>query len=218
MKEDVEKKGMEFFDGFKEKAMNVFGSMKEGIGNFGRTALDTFKGLGGSLGNIFSSVTSSLGSLFSGGGAGGGGGLMSSIMGMFGGGAAGGGGGFMSSIMGMFGGGATGGLVGMTGIRNMAAGGQVNALRDRVPAMLEPGEFVMRKPAAKSIGAGNLSRMNATGAAGMGNVQFNIVNEGEPKSAEQQGQPKFDADKIVIDVVMRDLQSNGPIRNALRSG
>ena len=48
--------------------------------------------------------------------------------------------------------------------------------------------------------------------------QFNIVNEGEPKSAEQQGQPKFDADKIVIDVVMRDLQSNGPIRNALRSG
>jgi len=218
MKEDVEKKGMEFFDGFKEKAMNVFGSMKEGIGNFGTTALDTFKGLGGSLGNIFSSVTSGLGSLFGGGGAGGGGGLMSSIMGMFGGGAAGGGGGFMSTIMGMFGGAATGGLVGMTGVRNMAAGGQVNALRDRVPAMLEPGEFVMRRPAAKSIGAGNLSRMNATGAAGMGNVQFNIVNEGEPKSAEQQGQPKFDADKIVIDVVMRDLQSNGPIRNALRSG
>jgi hypothetical protein len=52
----------------------------------------------------------------------------------------------------------------------------------------------------------------------MGNVQFNIVNEGEPKSSEQQGQPKFDADKIVNDVVMRDLQSNGPIRNALRSG
>ena len=113
---------------------------------------------------------------------------------------------------------ATGGLIGRYGVLNMAAGGQVNALRDRVPAMLEPGEFVMRRPAAKSIGAGNLSRMNATGAAGMGNVQFNIVNEGEPKSAEQQGQPKFDADKIVIDVVMRDLQSNGPIRNALRSG
>ena len=220
MKEDVEKKGMGFFDGFKEKAMNVFGSMKEGIGKFGTTALDTFKGLGGSLGNIFSSVTSGLGSLFGGGGAGGGGGLMSSIMGMFGGGggAAGGGGGFMSSIMGMFGGAATGGLVGMTGVRNMAAGGQVNALRDRVPAMLEPGEFVMRKPAVKSIGAGNLGQMNATGAGGMGNVQFNIVNEGSPKQAEQQGQPRLDADKIVVDVVMRDLASNGPIRQAMRNG
>ena len=127
----------------------------------------------------------------------------------------------ISSIFGMFSGApavATGGLIGRHGVLNMAAGGQVNALRDRVPAMLEPGEFVMRRPAAKSIGAGNLSRMNATGAAGMGNVQFNIVNEGSPKEAEQQGQPKFDADKIVVDVVMRDLQSNGPIRNALRSG
>ena len=66
--------------------MNVFGSMKEGIGNFGSSAMETFKGLGGSLGNIFSSVTSGLGSLFGGGGAGGGGGIMSSIMGMFGGG------------------------------------------------------------------------------------------------------------------------------------
>ena len=106
----------------------------------------------------------------------------------------------------------------MTGVRNMAAGGQVNALRDRVPAMLEPGEFVIRKPAAKSIGNRALGQMNATGAAGMGNVQFNIVNEGAPKSAEQQGPPKFDADKIVVEVVMRDLQSNGPIRNAMRNG
>ena len=220
MKEDVEKKGMGFFDGFKEKAMNVFGSMKEGIGNFGSTALDTFKGLGGSLGNIFSSVTSGLGSLFGGGGAGGGGGFMSSIMGMFGGGggAAGGGGGFMSSIMGMFGGGAPMATGGLVGVRHMAQGGQVNALRDRVPAMLEPGEFVMRKPAVKSIGAGNLGQMNATGAGGMGNVQFNIVNEGSPKQAEQQGQPRLDADKIVVDVVMRDLASNGPIRQAMRNG
>jgi len=84
--------------------------------------------------------------------------------------------------------------------------------------MLEPGEFVIRKPAAKSIGAGNLGQMNATGAAGMGNVQFNIVNEGKPKEAEQQGEPKLDADKIVIDVVLRDLAANGPIRQAMRNG
>jgi len=102
-------------------------------------------------------------------------------------------------------------------VRHMAEGGQVNSLRDRVPAMLEPGEFVIRKSAAKSIGQSRLGQMNATGAGGMGNVQFNIVNNGEPKSAEQQGAPKIDTDKIVIDVVMRDLKSNGPIRQAMRN-
>ena len=102
-------------------------------------------------------------------------------------------------------------------VRHMAEGGQVNSLRDRVPTMLEPGEFVIRKTAAKSIGHSRLGQMNATGAGGMGNVQFNIVNNGEPKSAEQQGPPKIDTDKIVIDVVMRDLKSNGPIRQAMRN-
>ena len=104
------------------------------------------------------------------------------------------------------------------GVVHMAQGGQVNALRDRVPAMLEPGEFVIRKNSAKSIGRNNLNRMNDTGSSSMGNVQFNIVNEGAPKAAEQQGPPRIDTDKIVIDVVMRDLANNGPIRKALRNG
>ena len=104
------------------------------------------------------------------------------------------------------------------GVVHMAEGGQVNSLRDRVPAMLEPGEFVIRKSAAKSIGQSRLGQMNSTGAGGMGNVQFNIVNNGAPKEAAQQGPPKIDTDKIVIDVVMRDLNSNGPIRKAMRNG
>ena len=101
-------------------------------------------------------------------------------------------------------------------VRHMADGGQVNALRDRVPAMLEPGEFVIRKNSAKSIGRSKLGQMNATGSAGMGNIEFNIVNEGAAKQAEQQGPPKFDTDKIIVEVVMRDLENNGPIRKALR--
>ena len=112
----------------------------------------------------------------------------------------------------------TGGLYAAGGVVHMSQGGQVNALRDRVPAMLEPGEFVIRKNSAKSIGRNNLHQMNSTGASGMGNVQFNIVNEGSPKQAEQQGPPKIDTDKIVVDVVMRDLANNGPIRKALRNG
>ena len=209
LKEKIQEKGMTFFEGFKQKASDVFTSMKDGIGKFGQTALDTFGGLGKSLSNLI----------------GGEGGIMSSLSGFMKGITGDGGEGVGSTLFNLgktalsfipgFGAPmATGGLV---GVRHMAQGGQVNALRDRVPAMLEPGEFVMRKPAVKSIGAGNLGQMNATGGS-MGNVQFNIVNEGEPKEAEQQGQPKFEADKIVIDVVMKDLQSNGPIRQAMRNG
>ena len=208
----IEKEGADFFTSFKEKAKGAFDSITSSLGDFGSKAMETFRGLGGALqklfvgeGGIMKSLSGFMDGLFTGQGTGIGSSIFSGISSVF-------------SFLGTGPPAATGGLVGRSGVLNMAAGGQVNALRDRVPAMLEPGEFVMRRPAAKSIGAGNLSRMNATGAAGMGNVQFNIVNEGEPKSAEQQGQPKFDADKIVVDVVMRDLQSNGPIRNALRSG
>lgn len=95
----------------------------------------------------------------------------------------------------------------------MAAGGM---LRDRVPAMLEPGEFVIRKPAAKAIGGPALGAMNATGKM-PGDVSINIQNEGSPKDAEAE-QPRFDGEKFVIDVVMRDLSNNGPIRKSLRSG
>ena len=201
-KKGIEEKGMGFFEGFKQKAMDVFSSMKTGIGNFGSSAMDIFKGLGGSLGGALQGVMGGLGGLLQGAGSGIGNFLSTGF----------------SAITSMFAGGgvpmATGGLV---GVRHMAEGGRVNALRDRVPAMLEPGEFVMRKPAVKSIGAGKLGQMNATGG-GMGNVQFNIVNEGSPKQAEQQGQPRLDADKIVVDVVMRDLASNGPIRQAMRNG
>ena len=95
----------------------------------------------------------------------------------------------------------------------MASGGM---LRDRVPALLEPGEFVIRRPAAKAIGGPALGAMNATGKM-PGDVSINIQNEGSPKDAEAQ-QPRFDGEKFVIDVVMRDLNNNGPIRKSLRAG
>ena len=45
-------------------------------------------------------------------------------------------------------------------VRKMASGGM---LRDRVPALLEPGEFVKRRPAAKAAGGPALNALNATG-------------------------------------------------------
>ena len=100
-------------------------------------------------------------------------------------------------------------------IPRMASGGM---MRDRVPALLEPGEFVIRKPIARKIGASNLAQMNATGnSAGNSAPTINIKNEGSPKTAEA-SPPRFDGEKYVIDVIMRDLSTNGPIRRTLRGG
>jgi hypothetical protein len=98
----------------------------------------------------------------------------------------------------------------------MAQGGGVNSLRDRVPAMLEPGEFVLRKQAASAIGTPALQAMNAGGAAG-GNVVVNIKNEGTPQDATA-SKPRFDGEKFVIDIITRDLSNNGPIRRSMRAG
>lgn len=102
------------------------------------------------------------------------------------------------------------------GIVHMAQGGSM--LRDRVNAKLEPGEFVIRKPSAQRLGVSALQRMNATGKAPAGGAPIiNFNNEGTPKSGET-GEVKFDGDKYVIDVIMRDLDNNGPIRRSLRGG
>ena len=177
-----------------------------------------FSSFGDKLGGVFSSlgqgagsIFSSLGGLFKGGGEGGGS-LLSGITGMFGG-KGGGGGGLLSGIMGMFGGGASGGFVPFSAYQRLAAGGLA---RDRVPSLLEPGEFVMKRSAANSIGAPALNQMNATGKAG-GNVVVNIENQGTPQDATA-SEPRFDGEKFVIDIVTRDLRNNGPIRKSLRGG
>ena len=50
---------------------------------------------------------------------------------------------------------------------------------DNVPAMLQEGEFVMRRSAVESIGIENLNRMNRTGQAGGVNINFsgNVLSD-----------------------------------------
>ena len=123
-------------------------------------------------------------------------------------------GGFLSGIFGP----ASGGYAGRgSTIRRFAGGGGVFQ-RDRVPALLEPGEFVIRKPMAKAIGGPALERMKATGQMPAGKVEVNMINKGTPQTAQVEQKPQVDGKGIVIDIVLKDLQNNGPIKQAIRGG
>jgi hypothetical protein len=98
----------------------------------------------------------------------------------------------------------------------LAAGGAMR--RDRVPAMLEPGEFVIRKPMAKAIGGPALHAMNGTGKGLAPNIEVVVNNEGTPKDAQASVKPQIDVDKLVVEIVTRDIRNNGPIRKTLRTG
>ena len=90
----------------------------------------------------------------------------------------------------------------------MAGGGMK---RDRVPAMLEPGEFVMRKEAVKQAGVGTMMRMNAApqqlqsgGKVMQGNATYSVARAMEleamglsPAQARSVAQEEADRSKSV---------------------
>jgi len=174
----------------------------------------------GKLGDFGSSLMSSIGNLFSGifggGGAGGGGGLFGSIfsgIGSFFSGGAAATAPAASSLMGI---GAAGGILVASGglIRQMNSGGTV--MRDRVPALLEPGEFVMRKSAVDAAGLPAMQAMNSGKSQQntMPPVKVQVENTGQPKEA--QADTKMDGEAMIIKIITKDLNSNGPIRRSIR--
>ena len=57
----------------------------------------------------------------------------------------------------------------------------------------------------------------AGSARGQTSVVVNVINQtGQPVAAEQQGDVRFDGEKFVVSVVLKDLNSYGPIRRALK--
>ena len=98
-----------------------------------------------------------------------------------------------------------------------ASGGSVMR-RDSVNAMLEPGEFVMRKHAVNQIGRDNLTEINSTGRVNSGNVEINIVNNGTAQEVEGVPVTRRDGDKLIVDVILRDLRNNGPISRKIKTG
>ena len=96
-------------------------------------------------------------------------------------------------------------------VKGFASGG----IRDRIPSMLEPGEFVVRKAMVNQIGRNNLQQLNATGKMNTPNIQINVTNEGSAKQYEQ-GTPRFDGENWVIDLISRDIENNGILRKQIR--
>ena len=194
------------------KVSDATSTVTGSLGDFTSKLSEGTSGLGGFVSQLFSLVGLGGGA----GGGGGGGGLLGSIVsgigGLFGGGAA---------AAGTFGGGfdlvypyAAGGLVSDYGaIKRFAGGGNV-MYQDRVPALLEPGEFVMKKSAVDSIGKSSMERMNASGKAPPVKVQ--IENSGSEKEAEQ-GDTQFDGEAMIVKLILKDLKSNGPIRKSMRA-
>lgn len=98
-------------------------------------------------------------------------------------------------------------------VKHMAIGGSV---RDRIPALLEPGEFVLRRPAAMAIGGAVLNQMNANGQLPVGNVSVNVINQGTPQAVQGQPVVSRQGENIIIDLVVKDIKNNGPIRQTLK--
>ena len=103
------------------------------------------------------------------------------------------------------------------GVMRFAKGGPVNTLRDRVPALLEPGEFVIRKPAAKAIGGSALNQLNATGKMNGQTppVTVNVQNNGTAQQVES-STVRNDMGQLIIDLVVKDIENNGKVRKAMR--
>lgn len=55
----------------------------------------------------------------------------------------------------------------------------------------------------------------ASGSSGAGNVRVEIINQTSQQSQVASATPRFDAEGMVVRIVLRDLNNNGPIRQTL---
>ena len=197
-------------DDFNAAGVSTFDEFDMSMTDFGKTGVDSIGTMGSSFSDFANSATNALFSMN---------GLAMTIGGAIGGAIGGPAGAVVGAIAGplvkagigaLMGSFASGGVV-----RHMAAGGMQ---RDRVPAMLEPGEFVMKRSSVNRIGAGNLASMNAGSSSGAPNIEVVVNNEGSPKDASASVKPQVDVNKMVVEIVTRDIRNNGPIRKSLRTG
>src|SRR5690554_5343084 len=120
-----------------------------------------------------------------------------------------------------------------------ATGGYVSgpgsSMSDSIPARLSNGEYVVRASAVKKVGIGFLDYINnlgvgsfknkvkghfadggqvQSGASGGGGVSVEIINNG---TAKESADVSFDAERMVVSVVLDDLNRNGSVSKAISS-
>lgn len=113
----------------------------------------------------------------------------------------------------------TGGIVGQTTLpsRNVASemfafanryhsGGMVGLKEGEVPIIAKRGEGVFTQEQMKALGKGG----------GGNNVQVNVINQTSNDVNAEQSQPRFDGEKFVVDVVLKNASKPGPIRDMLQ--
>jgi hypothetical protein len=97
-----------------------------------------------------------------------------------------------------------------------SSGGLVG--RDSVQAMLEPGEFVLRKQAVDRMGIDSAIRLNSTGDVGGDiEVEVNVNNMGTAQTTVSTPEVRRENGKIIVDIILEDLRNNGPIQRQIRS-
>lgn len=94
--------------------------------------------------------------------------------------------------------------------------------------VVHKGEYVFDAASTRRIGVGALNRMRGYaegGYVGAGSplpdmsapsVTINLVNQSKQPLQADQGQPRFDGQKFVQDIILSDLKRNGPIGQAIR--
>ena len=66
---------------------------------------------------------------------------------------------------------------------------------------------------AKAIGGAVLSQMNSTGKPP--EVSVNVNNSGAPKDVSVKA-PKMNGNKVIIDLITKDLKNNGAIKEIIK--
>ena len=117
--------------------------------------------------------------------------------------------------------GSIGGYVTHQGIRHFAIGGSVSG-RDSVPAMLMPGEYVMKKSAVDMIGKETLDAMNQATSRASNDKASNVRESKKPSPVVTNVyvvQDKQDAGMTANDVVVavgRDILQGGQTRQLIQ--
>lgn len=107
------------------------------------------------------------------------------------------------------------------GVPGYAGGGLVSGIgsniSDSITARLSDGEFVVRNSSVDKVGVDTLDYINRNGVLPQGdtNVEVNITNNGSPVETEGTPQVTVVDGKVVVDVVLKDLRTNGPIKKSI---